>query len=123
MEIEMSDSRQVAARYIAVWNETDTTRRMTLLRQQWTDGATYVDPMASVAGIGDIHQLIGAVHERFPGFVFALTRAVDGHGNHVRFSWTLGPAGAVPPIEGSDVLTLRDGRIAGVIGFLDKVPA
>jgi hypothetical protein len=119
----MSDSQQVAERYIAVWNEADAGRRMTLLRQQWTEGATYVDPMASVAGIGDINQLIGAVHERFPGFVFALARGVDGHGNHARFSWTLGPAGMVAPIEGSDVVTLQDGRIDAVIGFLDKVPA
>jgi SnoaL-like domain len=119
----MFDSQRIADRYIAVWNEADADRRMTLLRQHWTEDASYVDPMASVAGIGEIGRLVGAVQERFPGFTFALTKRVDGHGNHVRFSWTLGPLGAEPPIEGSDVLTLQGGRIASVIGFLDKVPA
>jgi hypothetical protein len=47
----------------------------------------------------------------------------NGHGDHVRFSWSLGPAGGEAPIEGSDVLTLESGRVASVIGFLDKVPA
>jgi hypothetical protein len=119
----MFSSQQIADHYIAVWNEAVVDRRNALLRAQWTEDATYVDPMASVAGIGEIGNLVGIVQQRFPDHRFALKGQVDGHGNHVRFSWTLGPAGAVPPIEGSDVVTVQDGRIAGVIGFLDKVPA
>jgi hypothetical protein len=41
----------------------------------------------------------------------------------VRPAWRChGPAGAEAPIEGSDVVRLQGGRIAEVIGFLDKVP-
>ena len=40
----------------------------------------------------------------------------------MRFRWTYGPAGGAPPIEGSDVLMIENGKIAKVIGFLDKVP-
>ena len=118
----MSTPQIVADHYIAAWNESDGDRRMALLRQHWNPDAAYVDPMANVAGLGAISQLIGAVQERFPGFRFALTGRPDGHGQHVRFSWTLGPAGAEPPIEGSDVVSLTDDRIASVIGFLDRVP-
>ena len=118
----MSDAQHVAQHYIATWNETDAARRMALLRQHWRDDATYVDPLAQVAGVADIGALIGGVQQRFPGFRFALIGAADGHGAHARFRWSLGPAGAEPPIEGSDVVSLADGRIAGVIGFLDKVP-
>jgi hypothetical protein len=47
----------------------------------------------------------------------------EGYGDHLRFGWSLGPASAAAPIEGSDVVTMHNGRIASVIGFLDKVPA
>jgi hypothetical protein len=121
-EIEMSDPQKVADRYIAAWNETDAARRMVLLREHWNVEATYVDPLASATGIDEIGTLIGGVHQRFPGFRFALLGRADGHGKHVRFSWSLGPVGAEPPIEGSDVVVVSNDRIAGVVGFLDKVP-
>ncbi|GGF03918.1 hypothetical protein GCM10011611_06740 [Aliidongia dinghuensis] len=122
-QAQNSSAQQIAERYIAAWNETDADRRAALLGQDWAEDAVYVDPMGRAAGQRDIGALIGAVQQRFPGFRFALVRPADGHGDHVRFSWSLGPAGAAPPIEGSDVLVLDGGRIAQVIGFLDKLPA
>ena len=118
----MSDPKNVADRYLAAWNETDADRRQAMLRQHWSANATYVDPMASVAGLDDIGKLIGGVQQRFPGFQFTLLGRPEGHGKHVRFSWSLGPAGVEPPIEGSDVVVIDGDRIVGVVGFLDKVP-
>ncbi len=118
----MTQAQQIADRYIAAWNETDEAARAALLGRDWTDDATYVDPLAKVSGRGEIGALIGGVHARFPGFRFALSGPPDGHGDHVRFSWTLGPEGGEAPIEGSDVVMTFGGRIACVIGFLDKVP-
>ena len=118
----MLDPKEIAERYIATWNETDAGKRSELLQHSWNADASYVDPMAKVVGRDDIGGLIGGVQQRFPGFRFALMGAPDGHGEYVRFSWSLGPAGAEAPIEGSDVLEIDDGRIARVIGFLDKVP-
>ncbi|HEY2177155.1 MAG TPA: nuclear transport factor 2 family protein [Caulobacteraceae bacterium] len=118
----MTDAKTIARDYIDLWNETDAKRRGSLMASQWTNEATYVDPLASVAGPDEIGAYIGGVHQRFPDFRFALLGEPDGHGDHVRFSWSLGPAGGEAPIEGSDVVTTSDGRIAAVIGFLDKVP-
>jgi hypothetical protein len=118
----MLDAQQIARDYIDLWNETDAARRSALLARQWTPAATYVDPLAKVAGPEEIGAYIGGVHQRFPDFRFALKGDAGGHGEHVRFSWTLGPAVGEAPIEGSDVVTTEDGRIASVIGFLDKVP-
>ena len=72
--------------------------------------------------VQEIDGLIFGVQTRFPGFRFALVGEPNGHGGHVRFSWSLGPANAEPPIEGSDVIELQQGRIARVIGFLDRGP-
>ena len=118
----MSQAQHIADRYIAAWNETDADRRMALLSEDWTDDAAYIDPLTKVAGRGEIGALIAGVQTRFPGFRFALSGRPDGHGDHVRFSWSLGPAGVEPPIEGSDVVMTYGGKIACVIGFLDKVP-
>jgi hypothetical protein len=122
-EAPMTDVNQVARDYITLWNETDADRRAKLLGEQWTAGAVYVDPLAKVQGPGEIGAYIGGVHTRFPDYRFALLGEPSGHGDHVRFSWSLGPAGQEAPIEGSDVLTMVGGRVESVIGFLDKVPA
>jgi hypothetical protein len=113
---------QIANAYIAVWNETDPARRRALIGQGWTEDARYVDPLMSGAGQDEISGMIGAVHERFPGFRFNLIGQADGHGDHVRFSWGLGPDGADAPIKGTDFVVVAGGRLKTVTGFLDQVP-
>jgi hypothetical protein len=119
----MQDPTEVARTYLQAWNETDAERRARLLADTWLVDARYVDPLGKGEGAQQIGALIGAVHARFPGFRFALEGKPDGHGDHVRFSWALGPDGVAAPIKGSDVVELRGGRIASVVGFLDQVPA
>src|SRR5262245_52086325 len=83
----MSDVTRIATTYIDTWNADDETQRRRLLRQHWTDDATYVDPLMRGAGAQQISGLVGAVHERFPGFRFALIGTPNGHGDYVRLSW------------------------------------
>lgn len=119
----MPDASVIATTYLKTWNETDTARRRAILADHWTEDACYVDPLMSGAGHAQIDALVAAVHQRFPGFRFTLSGTPDGHGEHVRLSWTLGPDGAEAPIEGSDVVRLAGGRIASVVGFIDRAPA
>ncbi|NUZ04201.1 nuclear transport factor 2 family protein [Piscinibacter koreensis] len=119
----MTDPNAIASTYLRTWNETTPDARAALLRDAWSDDASYVDPLAAARGAAQIDALIGGVQARFPGFRFTLRGTPDGHGDHVRFGWSLGPDGVEAPIEGSDVLELKDGRIRRVVGFLDKVPA
>jgi len=119
----MTDAQTIAARYIELWNERDGTRRAEMLAANWTGNARYTDPLASVKGAAEISGLIGGVQQRFPDFSFTLIGKVDGYGDHVRFSWGLGPKGAADaPIKGSDFATLKDGKIDNVTGFLDQLP-
>jgi hypothetical protein len=119
----MTNPAMIADRYIALWNETDPGRRRDLLASTWTEDATYVDPLMQGAGHGQIDGLIAAVQARFPGFRFALIGQPDGYGDHVRFSWQLGPEGGEGLIEGTDFAVLDGERLKAVSGFLDKVPA
>ena len=119
----MNNAEHIARAYLATWNEVDATRRKALLDQYWTEDAIYTDPLMSGAGSIEIDQLIAGVQQRFPGFIFELKGQPDGHGSHLRFSWTLGPEGVEAPIEGTDYVFVQASRIARVAGFLDKVPA
>ncbi|HZF68920.1 MAG TPA: nuclear transport factor 2 family protein [Gemmatirosa sp.] len=113
-------------RYLASWNEPDPARRAALLAGTFTEDASYVDPLARDAGHAGLARLIAGVHAQFPGFRFARAGRVDAVADHVRFSWTLGPAGATgaaAPIAGTDFARVAaDGRLASVHGFLDRVP-
>jgi hypothetical protein len=119
----MTDAKTVADAYIAAWNETDAAARKALIADTWTRDATYVDPLMNGSGHDGIAGLIAGVHARFPDFRFALISRPDMHGEHLRFSWGLGPKDAEPVIEGTDYVVVQDDRIAAVTGFLDKVPA
>ena len=114
----------IAERYLACWNETDPAARQALIERHWTEGATYVDPLAAVAGRAGIEATIAAVQAQFPGFVFTQLGEMDAHHQQARFTWGLGMPGEQPLVEGFDVVVIDDeGRIDRVLGFLDKVPS
>jgi hypothetical protein len=116
--------RAIAEKYIASWNETDPQRRRTLVEELWAQDASYIDPLTEARGRDEIDAVIGAVQEQFPGLVFSLAGPVDAHHRQARFSWALGPAGGEPVVIGFDVaVAAEDGRLASVLGFLDKVPS
>src|SRR5262245_28099600 len=122
----MNDGTNLVERYLAAWNETDAEARRSAIAGLWTESGRYVDPLASVEGHEQISELIGGVHEQVPGHVFQLVGdAVDSHHNVARFQWELVPAGGGEPLAiGFDVaVTADDGRIASVVGFIDKAPA
>jgi len=122
MNTAAHDATTIAQRYIAVWNETDAGRRASLIEAGWTADAHYVDPIAQASGREQISALVGAVHQRYPGFRFNLFGKAEVHGDNLRFSWTLGPSGAEDLIQGTDFARLDAGKLRSVTGFLDKVP-
>jgi SnoaL-like domain len=110
--------------YLACWNETDTAARRELITKTWADDAKYVDPLIDARGHDAIDAAIAATQGQFPGHVFTLAGPVDTHHGVARFSWALGRVGDDPLVLGSDVASIgTDGRLARVVGFLDKVPA
>src|ERR1700682_2705349 len=118
----MPDVTTIARCYIDLWNEGTGARRGEMLATNWTSDARYVDPLMSGDGHDGVDALIAGVQQRFPDFRFRLLGEADGFGDHVRFSWGLGPDGADSPIKGTDFAVVRDGRIRSITGFLDQVP-
>jgi hypothetical protein len=118
----MTDLDSIAQNYLAAWNETDAARRKTLLQAAFTNDVRYRDPLMQGDGHDGVAALIEGVHQRFPGFRFALRGKPDGFGEHIRFSWALGPEGSEAIVEGTDIGIIDNGRLNSVTGFLDKVP-
>ena len=119
----MTDASEIARNYIDTWNETDADARAALIARHWSETPRYLDPLMAASDAHELSGLIGAVHDRFPGFRFSLINEPDGHSDYVRFAWGLGPEGRETVIEGSDIVETRSGRIDRVVGFLDKLPA
>lgn len=120
----MSDFTELAERYIATWNETDPSARRALIDQIWSKDGRYVDPLAEVAGRDQIDAVIAGAQAQFAGMTFRLAGAVDAHHDQARFTWELGPDGAGAVVVGFDVAQRdADGRLALVLGFLDKAPS
>ncbi|MFE1950647.1 nuclear transport factor 2 family protein [Streptomyces sp. NPDC059524] len=113
-----------ADRYFEAWNARGAEARAKAVAAAWTEGGTYTDPLADVAGHEGVAAVIAAAHEQFPGFFFRPLGAVDGHHGIARFGWELvSEADGSAPVAGFDVVELdEDGRIRSVHGFLDRVP-
>ncbi|WP_432259395.1 nuclear transport factor 2 family protein [Cupriavidus sp. TMH.W2] len=120
----VADAATLADRYLAAWNETDAARRRELIALAWTETASYVDPLMRGDGHAGIDAMIAAVQAKFPGFRFTRVSPVDAHGEHLRFTWELGPAGEPALVVGTDFATMSvDGRLARMTGFIDRAPA
>ena len=118
----MTDINAIARCHIDLWNERTPSRRREILATNWTSDARYVDPLMSGDGLEGVDALISGVQQRFPDFKFKLIGEPNGYGDHVRFSWGLGPDVADSPIKGTDFAVLSQGRIRSITGFLDQVP-
>jgi hypothetical protein len=110
---------ETVAGYFAGWNETDPQRRREIICATWAAGASYVDPLFAAVGHDALEAMVVAVHERFPGYHFRLTGAIDAHHDRARWGWELaGPDGEPPVAVGVDFATLApDGRLCDVTGF------
>ncbi|MFG1794082.1 nuclear transport factor 2 family protein [Nocardia altamirensis] len=112
----------LVAQYLEAWNTTDAAARKAAIARVFTESVGYVDPLVAVTGHDELDAAIAGVHAQFPGWTFTLAGPVDAHHDQVRFTWNLGPVDGPAVVVGFDVAVVENGRIAKVLGFLDKVP-
>ena len=113
---------ELAARYIAAWNATDSAQRDQLVRTTFSSDVQYRDPLMEGAGHAGLAALIAGAQQRFAGHRFTLLGTPEGHHDVVRFSWALAADGAAPVARGTDVAEIdAHGRMRKVTGFLDYV--
>lgn len=88
---------ELAARYVAVWNERDTEKRRRQIAELWVpEGEHYVESR-KVAGHDALEERIVESHNEFVRYAGNRFRAVPGarrEGNVVTFYWEMLPADA-----------------------------
>lgn len=108
--------------YLAMWNETDASRRQATIGRIWTEDCRYLDPMLEACGREALDGMVAGVHQQFPGHRFRRTSGIDGHHDRLRFAWELvGPDGDVA-VGGVDVAEVHAGRLKAVTGFFGPIP-
>jgi hypothetical protein len=127
----MRDAKELADRYIAIWNEADATRRRAAVTQLWTEDAVHLfqppqevvetataldaTPIFQARGHGELEARVARAYEKFvaPGqFLFRSQGTAVRVADAVNFNWEMASTkGQVAGAGREFVVLAADGRI------------
>jgi hypothetical protein len=106
-----------------VFGENDPARRRAAIDEIWTEDGVFYDPKAGVhRGRDEIDRVAGAIRATHPDFRYQPIAEPEELGNGGRVQWISGRPGEPPAYAGTDFIIARDGRIAALYLFFDKLP-
>jgi len=106
-----------------VFGENDPTRRRAVIDEIYAEDGVFHDPNSGAhRGRDEIDRVAGAIRATHPDFRYQPTAEPEELGNAGRLRWVSGRPGQAPAYAGTDFLIARDGRIAAVYFFFDKLP-
>jgi len=103
-----------------VFGEGDAERRRAALEELWAEDGVLYGPSGPVVGREAIGQAAGVLRAMHPDYVYTPHGGPQALHNAGRLEWGSGPRGAAPVYTGSDVIIVRDARIAALYVFLDE---
>jgi len=113
-----TDASVTVDHYFEAWNDTDPRSRLQAVAHAWSPEGRYVDPVVDVTGHEAISNMIGGVHEQYPGVTLRCSSEIDSHHDVIRFNWEILDANGGLALSGVDVARLDDeGRLLDVRGF------
>ena len=93
----------------------------TLLTRNLHDVFGENDPARRRAAIDEIDRVAVAIKATHPDFRYQPIAGPEELGNGGRIQWVSGRPGEAPAYAGTDFIIVRDGRIAAVYLFFDKL--
>ena len=106
-----------------VFGENDRARRRAAIDEIWTeDGVFYAPKSGAHRGHDAIDRVAGAIKATHPDFEYQPIAEPEELGNGGRVQWVSGRPGEAPAYAGTDFIIVRDGRIAALYLFFDKLP-
>ena len=106
-----------------VFGENEPTRRRAAINEIWHEDGVFYDPNKGVfRGRDEIDRIAGKIKATHPDFRYQPIAEPEEAGNGGRVKWVSGRPGETPDYAGTDFLIARDGRIAAVYLFFDKLP-
>ena len=120
----MSSISSLLARNLQdVFGENDAARRRAAIDEIFTDDCVFYDPTRGAhRGRDEIDRVAGAIRATHPDFRYRPIAEPEELGNGGRIQWVSGRPGEAPAYAGTDFIVARDGRIAALYLFFDKLP-
>ena len=106
-----------------VFGENDPTRRRAAIDEIWAEDGVFYDPNSGAhRGQDEIDRVAGAIKATHPDFRYQPITEPEESGNGGLVRWVSGRPGEAPAYAGTDFIIARDGRIAAIYLFFDKLP-
>jgi hypothetical protein len=106
-----------------VFGENDAARRRAAIDEIFTEDCVFYDPTSGAhRGRDEIDRAAGAIRATHPDFRYQPLAEPEELGNGGRIQWVSGRPGEAPAYAGTDFIIARDGRIAALYLFFDKLP-
>jgi hypothetical protein len=105
-----------------VFGENDPKRRRAAVDEIFAEDCVFYEPGGgSYRGRDEIDRVAGALRATHPDFRYQPIARPEEVGNAGRVQWVEGRPGEAPAHAGTDFIIARDGRIATVYLFFDKL--
>jgi len=106
-----------------VFGENDAARRRAAIDEIFTEDCVFYEPNGGVyRGRDEIDGVAGSIRATHADSRYQPIAEPEELGNAGRVKWVEGRIGEAPVLAGTDFIIARDGRIAAVYLFFDKLP-
>ena len=105
-----------------IFGENDPARRRAAIDEIFTEDCVFYEPRGVYRGRDEIDRVAGAIKATHPDFQYQSIAEPEELGNVGRIHWVSGRPGEAPAYVGTDFIIAREGRIAAVYLFFDKLP-
>ena len=105
-----------------VFGESDPVRRRAAIDEIWAEDGVFYDPNGVHRGRDEIDRVAGSIKATHPDFRYQPLSPPEVTGDGGRLKWVSGRPGEAPAYAGTDFIIVRDGRIAALYLFFDKLP-
>jgi hypothetical protein len=104
-----------------VFGENDPARRHAAIDEIFHEDAVYYEPNGAYRGRDEIRRIAGVIKATHPDFRYQPIAPPDELGDGGRVRWVSGNPGMVPAYAGTAFIIARNGRIAALYHFFDKL--
>ena len=105
-----------------VFGEIDPVRRRAAIDEIFHEDAVFYEPNGAYRGRDEIDRIAGVIKATHPDFQYQPLSPPEEIGDGCRVRWVSGSPGRPPAYAGTDFIIVRDGKIAAVYLFFDKLP-
>ncbi|ODT75428.1 hypothetical protein ABS71_04440 [bacterium SCN 62-11] len=104
-----------------VFEEGDSQRRRETIAEIFHADAVFYDPNGTYRGLDQIDAIAASLRAQHPDFRYRPLAAPEVSGDGGRLSWVSGLPGQAPAYAGTDFVVVREGKIAALYLFFDRL--